>query len=560
MAKQKQNKQNSGNKDNREQVCNKSNNTTVGNNRRRNGRNSKAARNNKSAKDAFIADQKLPEANDVNWYSKNAQLLKDVASIPFNNAVGVPIWDNDKNRDAACSVPGACILNYAPVPGVSRDITSPLNVCAQKTYAYVRHANSGHSNYGIPDLMLYILAVSECYAYVSWLTRIHSIALNYEVMNRYLPAALVRGMGVDYDDVITNLPALRAYINTLISKLKQFAIPNEFDFIKRQVWMAGNIYKDEDSAHAQYYLYNPIGFHYYEDIADEHGGKLTFESFESYALHSHVNFGEGLTVVELMNYGNRMITALTYSTAIGIMSGDILHAYQDSILSMSYVSEQDQLAISVNEEVLLQMHNWKDIGVISSKLNKYEDVCNFDITQDPNTNALLCIPTVLKKATTAANVSSVMINTHFTGVSPEAVMIATRMAATLNEYDDTKLCVFAAGSEIPVSQTYIYNSSPTDVPSFSTARFGTNFRIEIVSGTPIEKLTTDLRSIMRMVTLVSSFRHHPELSIFMSDKTTASPDEYRYGRVFEIDNYSIISEKNLYNIHQCALLSLFNIN
>lgn len=146
------------------------------------------------------------KTNDPTWYSSDPALLRDAASIPFSWPVGTPIDLNVPDvSKMRWSVPGICALDVVPVYGTNESKTSALNIAANSLYSFVRHANSGHSNYDAPDLMLYVCAMSQVYSFINYMMRAYGLANLYSQKNRYLPAGLLQASGIDHSKIIDNL-------------------------------------------------------------------------------------------------------------------------------------------------------------------------------------------------------------------------------------------------------------------------------------------------------------------------------------------------------------------
>lgn len=150
--------------------------------------------------------------NDWRWYAQNEQLMRDYASYSFNNPVGEIMLTGNPRIDSA-SVPGVMALRFYPCIGFANDETSPINVAMRRLYSFVRHANSGASNYDAPDLMMYCVAVDSAYMFLAHMKRVYGVMLNYTPFNRYYPKALVAAMQFNFDNIEKNLNDFRGYIN-----------------------------------------------------------------------------------------------------------------------------------------------------------------------------------------------------------------------------------------------------------------------------------------------------------------------------------------------------------
>lgn len=228
-------------------------------------------------------------SNDPAWYAASNELLRDSASIPYSWPVGTPIdFHNPLNLTAEnrkWAVPGIQSIQLVPSVGLSDSPSSPINVAANATYAFVRHANAGHSNYDAPDLMLYIMAMSQVYSYICYLQRAYGVATLYAQTNRYLPDALLTAMGCNPGAIRSGLSDFRYGINVLINKAASFAVPAEMTVFNRQAFLYSNIYTEGTSIKDQLYMYNPNGFWQYSWDTATQKGKLTLKSMPSYLLN-----------------------------------------------------------------------------------------------------------------------------------------------------------------------------------------------------------------------------------------------------------------------------------
>ena len=127
------------------------------------GRSKNSRRSNQRNNDSYDSSANISPTNDPAYYALNSQLLVDAASHAFSDATGTKIpWSTKGYNEHLivpdiASIPGVMSFRIAPTVGISTDQSSAVNVAARNIYSYVRHANSGHSNYDAPDLMMYLL-------------------------------------------------------------------------------------------------------------------------------------------------------------------------------------------------------------------------------------------------------------------------------------------------------------------------------------------------------------------------------------------------------------------
>lgn len=188
--------------------------------------------------DDKLEGSKLGKVNDISWYQKNPDLLRAAGNLSFANALGSGIDLTNANCTAKLAndeqrIPGIAIVHTITGPGLSRDATSGVNIAMRNLYSFVRHANSGHSNYDPVDLMLYLLAMDEAYMVYYRAVRAYGAMFTFNTVNRYAPKALVEALGFDYEDINSNLATFRYAINAFAARINAYAVPTNMPLFKR---------------------------------------------------------------------------------------------------------------------------------------------------------------------------------------------------------------------------------------------------------------------------------------------------------------------------------------
>lgn len=525
--------------------------------RSRQNRGSRAGENTKTgkSKNPYKPEFNAKEAtNSPEWYANDPALLRDAASIPFSWAVGTPInlhipVFNGTTVQQEFAVPGICCLKTLPSLGWSDQPTDPINVAMFQFYSDVRYANSGHVNYDAPDLMLYIMAMSQVYGYINFLQRAYGTATLYAQKNRYLPDALLRAMNINPEDVKANLANFRYAINLLINKAASFYVPAVMPIFKRHASLYQNIYVEGVSIKDQLYLYSPIGFWKYTLNDTDSSGMLEFQPLPDNA-----------TVDQLITYGTDMMSRLTMSEDINIMSGDILKAFGDSgMVKLQSLPTEYPILPLFDAAVLEQMKNATAVGV-------YGD---WNVTQDPTHGFLVFKPTshltisgelnyasrAGTKITTCLAEDRIM-TTQNLDPSPEIVMENTRLMAIGTDYlrDESGSSVtvnLATGSEvISTVQYWYYEAVPTGW-NLSSKGF---FSIESVDVGNVEATAAYLKRL----NVVSNFKFHPFVHVFPFKQSTSNPDAFQVAEAFmqfDVDNYAVLNAEDLRHMHATALMS-----
>jgi len=480
--------------------------------------------------------------NDASWYTVPGQLTKDVASLSFNNATGIS-YNLGEGVENKLVTPGIMSIYMSPIPGVSFGASSAVNIAAKNLYSWVRHANSGHSNYDSPDLMLYVLAMDSAFAYYAWMARIYGVLRVYDQRNRYLGMHMAQAMGVNYSDMISHLAAFRSYINQYAVKLGAFNVPTSMSLFKRHMWMFNNVYADEDNVKGQFYMYNPAYLYMYEE--QEGAGKLVPQSLCLYpeAISGDNNFvalkhAPLRSLDDIIGYGERLINALVASEDINIMSGDILKAYDGNVYKLTLIGEDYAVAPVFSEEVLSQIHNTIFAGNRIAKPVADDLWSTFNVTQTGTVGygAILCQPSTKDSQAPDLKILDFWKN----DVTPDDVIVATRNMIH-QWYDEigARWTIQTAGTEVPMFATiYTLNedgNTMTGTDVFDSVNYAT-----------VSRILTDFSTL-------NFFNEHPLLYAKNNNKFDAKCVQG------EVSNYTLLDLEDLRKMHDTALLSMLAV-
>lgn len=509
-------------------------------------------------KGAEAEKELLHKYNDSAWYSKNSTTLKDVASFSYRVALGLPmdfagLINNATYFSGASSatIPGLYVLKFIPTIGPSSDATSAANIAAQGVFSRVRRNISGNRVYQPTDLMMYYLAMDSVYMCWNWLKRLVGVATTYSQTNRYMPRAYFYANNVDMDDFIANLANFRGFMNTAAASISQFAVPAVFSYNVRHSWMVSNIFKDSDTRKAQQYIFVPAIFYKFDDKTSDQGSSL---------VPVQVFGGSGLKTSQLMSMMNELIMALQNCDDIGIMAADTITSYgEGNLFTLSAVEDSYTVEPFYSAEVLSQIENTRGMymsntdlaaSAITQSVDKAVIVYNYKCTQSGNT---------------AQN--GMFINMHKEDVSPEDMIVATRLSSAIKEWDATTGAITDAtfGSEIVVDERVYYYSSAgeenvTDKANFSNLslqsmsmqgvvwQFGANGG----TNTPSSVLAKQIARIP----MINSFDWAP-IKYVMEPLGTNS--NAVLGATADWDVFAEVSVTDLDQMNKVALMSEFNV-
>lgn len=489
--------------------------------------------------DPHSKEHDVSDRNDPAWYTKAASLVRDATNFSMfqvsglNYKLGFDVEGETGTHNFAS--PGAMIINYVPTAGKAMFPTDPINVAAQAIYSYVRSQNSGAKNYDSTDLMMYIMAVAQIHATLTHFQRALGMSQTYYALNRYMPKALVSAMGFDFDDIISHQDEVRNVLNTAALKLNAFKIPSNINYFRRVAWMNDGYYVESNSQKSQFYVFNPTGYYVYSPRTADTGTELIYNSFPS-------NIG----YLQMQNILNAMIDPMLTDTDVGNMSGDILKAYGD-VRPFETLQLQAGFSLSpmvMDDNLRAQIENLTIAPIEAQGSHKIMQNLMGD---NPYITQSLVWTSMISANRDYYKVMAMpkrVINFHTTSPDTGMIMEATRLMSYAPFYksDDTHWKV-----------------------RDESAEYGT----EIVCGVRVITLNSDgsyrSASINQGVTSITqayiassaSYTNFGVRPMQISFKPTAPYDNLGYWG--DLEDYGIIVSQDISNIHQAALISLFDV-
>lgn len=528
--------------------------------------------------------------NDPSWYTKNPTILRNVASIGFGYVLGGLVEGNRLTFQSAnmisqnTSVPGIMRLRWLPYVGTSVNGGSgllgaaPINVAGEQAYSYLMKGKSVTKEFDPCDVTIFYLAMDSAFAYYAWLIRIYGVLTQYSATNKYTPRLLVQAMGVDFDEVVANLANFRLAINLYADRLSTMYVPKSVSYITRHIFMSQGIYMDSNNTKPQLYLYNPAAFYIFNELTTP--AKLTLQT-PGAANKGLIGTSRDqlLTSTDLIEFGNRILDPLIASQDLNIISAYVLNAYGPTgVMQVAPIAENFTITPVYSQEVLMQFENAETFSPITYGGGN----TIFESTITPttqigasvieNTCALLYPASIATRMMVMEQLTYKrrLLNFHSDNVTPEDVMVATRMKTPLTNYNSnsTALKFFKDTGNLYIGNkemTYTYalvpdhggselcldftlyeqgsNSTPNDVD------FGTNLYFKLGNA------ATANYDMPRVLSWISAFDWHPFMTMAWSCDDVNAGKVYGGPPIGDYDNFTLISDEVLDNMHYYALLS-----
>lgn len=323
--------------------------------------------------------------NDKSWYNMDPQLVKDVASISYEEAIGY-LSPEGYFGPAKLAAPGIQVLKFCPMIGrAGKNDVSLATLVARNWYSAIRRKNSGGSNYDPPDLYMYMLTNTSAYMLAAHIRRCYSVVNTAKGRNRYYPAAMAAALGFDFQDAVENISNYRGQLNTLLIQLNSLYLPDISPVLKRWVWMCSNIFKDSDIHKSSEYVFVPE----YYFVWNEDGG-LTATLCPRGTLGEQGGTMSSLpTLQEWLNALSALLTLLLEDQDVGNIAGDIKKAAdagEFGLYSADTIPDDYHVESGFSLEVLSQINNAIPMGCVNTSnytfLASDSNLAHFNVQQN----------------------------------------------------------------------------------------------------------------------------------------------------------------------------------
>lgn len=508
--------------------------------------------------------------------------------------------------------PGIMALYLRPSLPITREASDPVNQAFVSAVSYLKHTVSATLPYTSSDLCMMLIGMGQIYSYLNFLQRTYALAMKYSIENRYLPYTALVASGVNPSNVVTNLADFRYGINLLISKASALCVPSNVAYFFRMAMIYSNIYIEGTSSKDQMYMYAPAGFWYYaegdDSVLESGASSLQYVPFIDQTvfdqfMESSSTFGPEMTlrsVDSLLQYGEDMINRLLGSEDIALMSAQIMRAYgSNGVLKLAMIPEYIPIEPVFDIGILEQIHN---ASVFTNfKLKKYPygidqslirenkstgwDVLQ-KITNGPLDHIMFTPLLTDDGETTKGWETSAMyaymsdnakiLTTTTSDTSPSLIMESSRLMSFVGAYSDESIAgsnTVITGSELCVGclmWTYPsigLNSGTLYINGWqSIGSFLICGNLIAADGEDTNRSFSECMSYvyktLHKIQYTTKFRFAPLMywnAWWENASGQTRTETSNYMIIGNIDNYTLITAQNLWNLNQTAVLSMLDI-
>nr|UUA79496.1 putative capsid protein [Picobirnavirus sp.] len=506
--------------------------------------------------------------NDPSWYLQNPSMASDMANFAWTTPQGSPMRMHNWVVESAHPLanipkwhanPGILGLEVLPTFGLSIDADSSLNIAMHNIYTDVRYRNSGGKVYDAPDLFMYHLAIASLFSMMIWIQRTYAFTRLYTQKNDYMPHAYFAINHLDVTTFESNFATFHGKILLRLAKLQKFYVPTSMKLFDRMLFLFRDIYTEGTSLKDQQYMFVPAGFL-----------KLGYDEDGATALkYVFIRDGEYLSMDAMFAIWDDMLAALNSESDIHTMSGDIERAFQGATFRLD---PNFAIDYSVNPifsiEVLEQIKNARCVG---------GDYYQEDIVQDESKGWIICRPLsrhtfpstsgnarYAAGATTRALADNIILTTGTDAVGSALTMSNSRLSVMSYQHDilqndDSGLVTqdyLITGTEIPyrfIVADYTVDTNRARLLVFDEYEYTMNL-IDQSSGADVYKW-------LKRVADLSCFKYHPATLLFVTElnNSSYSYDVSGVAVNYDVDNFQIVTEEDLRNVHSVAIASLLGL-
>lgn len=527
---------------------------------------------------AIIRGEK--EGNDISWHNPNQNMFDGATGVTFNASVGLPIKvgpdasksiPNWHGEDA--SNPGIMVMHWAPSLGKASNPNDPVNEATISLFQYLRRNKSGSEIYQPADVGMVIGALDSAYVFYEFCCKVYGLARNVDIMNTYVPQTMLAAHSVNAKSIVDNLADFHFWLSDFAMQLRGFYVPKGIHLFDRHTYMARQVFTDSETDKAQYYAYVPT--HYLQFVEGTQASpmsSLQYTMLINVATMGSANPSNWLTVQQLMDFGDSLISPLKQSESVRNILADMLTAFPDNgSYSIGDIPTDYVVKPIYDQQALMMFENSFTYGYGNTLEGGYSQQTAINASYMVETTAITPnVNIVSAQVDTWQTIQRVrnLLNFHMSNPSKEDIMYATRLAGfgfngpkdEDGSVKDSQL-LKTHGSEIATDWTVWYyglTSAGRVTYSFTMQTYTFNQLAKSMSYEGI--INSFLKTELQHLAIWSKFDWHPK--VYQVNFTTQAVDNSTITALevsdafYDMDVFAPITEQQLEQMNRVSLLGL----
>lgn len=408
---------------------------------------------------AASASNKEYGGNDLDWYSRYANLLILAANVPYPYKPGmqVPLIDTQySSRYNNPTVPGIITIEWIPAVGKAQTHSDPINLASEQLYARIRSAYSGTLRVERPDIMVYIIAITGMNSFITVWKRVGRCLKGWNPDNYLIPRkvvdALLTGTNAPadvFDCLLAAKDVLESRIETMSRMVNRYMLPDLFNVMKRHVWLNDNLFTDAPTAAAQIYAFVQTSFPIFDELqvtdaaSSATASGISWNGFQFTAVATPDKFMRGASYCDqIFEFFDGMFNQLASWDESKTINGYLRRAYEGEtqFLNEPFSCDED-IKLFYNAEVLMQIENARILPgsyVLGEELQLRQNLADNCLQIDYSYTVDQSDALTLKQLALAAAVNPT-VNVHVENPGVPETVIATRMQTSIDmlQYDSS---------------------------------------------------------------------------------------------------------------------------
>lgn len=515
-------------------------------------------------------------SNDPAWYKYNDIIFEDATKVSYFNQVGIPYYPSQSvlvpgtdvhvNFEGAV-VPSVMAIGWTPTFGTTEAqglgtvaANAAINIQAKSMFTALQSkVSSKISAFTASDIAVYLIAIDSILTFYAHCQRFIGLWRHYDVMNTTMPDSFIRAYNLSPANMqtVTDMPKFISDLNTFGVNIQRLLIPKDLPIFTRHQWLNSNVYMDDTTVKASYFMYVP---EYLWQFSDGHAegdigscaNMVKVPSFTETGLDGMMEFLTSLATPLLDDQDTFQIISML------IRAMDPNSFYRLSLVPDNYV-----VTPVYNAEVLLQLHNADIVGVFEMNESTGHKARVEQLPTENVTYSLFC-PTSIGGQLRGDK----MIDMPIDNVSSDLTMVATRFKVVAAPYQATASSkryqrLMSYGSEVinnvKIIYGFLWGWGGNQLQDFSLYTNGIPV-MDGGSGTPQDDFPILAYHHVRQFAMYYKFHYAPMIYLTTDIKGGSSangpwnPDSTPVDVFGDLTNYTTISEKALERMHRAALM------